>query len=269
MEELLKVTNISIVVMAYGECPYLEEALKSIKNQTVPCRTLMVTSTPSDYISNIAKKHGLSLHINRRKPEISDFEFAYNVADTAYVLLAHQDDVYDKRYVERMLALVQVYPSNLIAFSDYRELRGSRIVTWNTVLLVKRLILGTIYAFKPCLAGKYFKKKLLAFGNPVCFPTVLYHKELIDAMNFSLRTSIGLDWEVLFNLAKIEGSFLYCKERLLLRRIHSGSTTTNLSRTKALREKNIEMFRKFWPDWVVRIIMVFYKYAESSNKVVE
>ena len=49
-------SDFTFAVCAYGDSPYLEEALLSAMHQTVPVEILIATSTPSEYIRNIAEQ---------------------------------------------------------------------------------------------------------------------------------------------------------------------------------------------------------------------
>ena len=44
----------TFVVLAYKESSYLEECIKSVLNQKYPSKVVIATSTPNQYIENIA-----------------------------------------------------------------------------------------------------------------------------------------------------------------------------------------------------------------------
>ena len=45
----------SFVICAYTESPFLEECIQSLEKQTVKSTIKMVTSTPNEYIADMAK----------------------------------------------------------------------------------------------------------------------------------------------------------------------------------------------------------------------
>ncbi len=49
-------TDHTFAICAYKESEYLEECIKSIKKQSLKSNIIMVTSTPNDFIKNMAKK---------------------------------------------------------------------------------------------------------------------------------------------------------------------------------------------------------------------
>ena len=97
-------TNHTFAICAYKESEYLEDCIKSLKGQTVKTNIIMATSTPNDYVKNLADKYNIPLFVRDGKSDIrDDWNFAYNSAKTDWVTIAHQDDEYNKKYVEEML----------------------------------------------------------------------------------------------------------------------------------------------------------------------
>ena len=94
----------TFAICAYGESPYLEECIESVKNQTVRSKVILVTSTPCDYIKNLCEKHKILYFINHGKTGITqDWNFAYSKAETPIVTITHQDDVYFREYTEHIV----------------------------------------------------------------------------------------------------------------------------------------------------------------------
>ena len=51
--------NHTFVICAYKESQYLEECIKSVLNQNVKSNVIISTSTPNEYINNLAKKYDI------------------------------------------------------------------------------------------------------------------------------------------------------------------------------------------------------------------
>ena len=70
-----------------------------MKGQNVKSDIRIATSTPNEYIYNLANKYNIKVYVNEgKKPEnVSnigfDWQFAYNIANTPLVTIAHQDDI--------------------------------------------------------------------------------------------------------------------------------------------------------------------------------
>lgn len=83
----------TFAVCAYRDSPYLEACIRSLKGQSVPTDIILCTSTPSPYIMDMADKYGIPVHVREGKSSImDDWNFAYHMADSSLVTIAHQDD---------------------------------------------------------------------------------------------------------------------------------------------------------------------------------
>lgn len=54
----------TFVVLAYKESNYLEACIQSVMNQEYKSKVIIATSTPNNYIENIAKKYNLDVIVN-------------------------------------------------------------------------------------------------------------------------------------------------------------------------------------------------------------
>ena len=89
----------TFAICAYKESPYLEECIISLKKQTKKSKIIIATSTPNDFINDLAAKYDIKVYINEGESGITqDWNFAYSKTDTEYVTIAHQDDKYSKHY---------------------------------------------------------------------------------------------------------------------------------------------------------------------------
>ena len=57
----------TFLVCAYKESPYLEQCIKSLLAQTKKSNIIISTSTPCNYIQEIAKKYNIEVLINIEK----------------------------------------------------------------------------------------------------------------------------------------------------------------------------------------------------------
>lgn len=257
----------TFVICAYGKSKYLEECIHSLLRQTVKSRILIATSTPNEFIDELGRKYQLEIHINREGKGIADdWNFAYSRANSKYVTLAHQDDVYEIDYTERMLELLENADRPLIFFSDYGEIRQNSKIKANFLLRIKRVMLFPIY-YKKMRKYKVVKRGIMAFGNPICCPAVTYVKENMQYPVFKKHFKSNLDWEAWERISNEEGSFEYCKKILMYHRIHEESETTILINNRERIIEDYEMLCRFWPRWVAQICVKLYSKGENSNKI--
>lgn len=256
----------AFVICAYGESKYLEECIQSLLCQTIKSRILIATSTPNEFINELGRRYRLEVYINRDGRGIADdWNFAYAQADSKYVTLAHQDDIYEPTYVEIMLNQLQKANKPLIFFSDYGEIRQGRKVKVNLLLRVKRILLTPMRA-RRLRKYRIIKRGVVAFGNAICCPAVTYVKDSLQYPVFEKHFKSNLDWEVWERISEKEGSFEYCSKVLMYHRIHGESETSALINSRERMVEDYEMLCRFWPVWMVKKYMRVYRKGENSNK---
>ena len=107
----------TFVICAYKESEYLEQCIKSVKNQSVRSKVIIATSTDNLFIRELAEKYNIKLYIADHKSNIaSDWNYAYSKVNTPYVTIAHQDDIYDRKYAETAVKLLDRANNPLIFF---------------------------------------------------------------------------------------------------------------------------------------------------------
>ena len=255
-------TNHTFAVCAYKESPYLEECIKSLVMQSVKTNICIYTSTPNEYIERIARKYKLPVCSNEEtgKGIQADWNFAYNSADTGYVTVAHQDDVYDKDYVKEFLNYTRSFDDWSIFFTDYTPVKGGDYSRRDINSKIRRFLRWPVKNVKK--ADKIWRKKLsLCMGNTIVCPLVTYNKERLGETIFTSEYDFNLDWDTFYKLACQRGRFVYADKVLGHYRVHDGATSKEFIDSHNREIEDRSMFEKFWPRWIARIIMVFYKLA--------
>lgn len=257
-------TNHTFAVCAYKESEYLEDCIKSLVNQTVKTNIIICTSTPSKYIDEIADKYNINVYVRDGKSDIrDDWNFAYDMAKTDYVTIAHQDDEYNEEYVSNMIPLIKKYNGNFIIFySGYRPIKD-RQVTSDINCKIRRLLRFPMVI--PIFANwKFTKKATLCMGNSICCPSVTYNKKVLGDDLFNSNLKFNIDWDTFLKLADMKGRFLYVDKALTYYRVHDGATSKEFIESNGRVIEDTLMFNKFWPGFISKIIMVFYKRAYDT-----
>lgn len=257
----------TFAVCAYKESKYLEECILSLKGQSVQSKIIVATSTPNDYIKSVCDKYDLPLYINEGEKGITqDWNFAYGKTDTKYVTIAHQDDRYSKRYVENMYKYMEGEKKPLIFFTDYYEIRDGKVAKTNKLLKVKRILLFPLRA-KWTWKNKFIRRRVLSLGSPICCPSVTFAKDNVPNPVFNNHFRTNEDWEAWEMLSKLDGSFVFCNRALTYHRIHEESETSASIKETGRGAEDIEMFSKFWPKCIAKIIAKLYGTSEKSNEL--
>ena len=251
-------------ICAYGDSPYLEACIRSLKMQTVPADIILCTSTPSPHIEGLAKSNGIPVFVREGKSNIrDDWEFACKMADARLVTIAHQDDMYHRQYKETLLKYARKYPDMTVFTTYYVLVKGRTVEKKDRVRRIKRLLrLPLIFPFLNHL--RPVKKAALMLGNPVCCPSCTYNKELSGEPLFESCFQYALDWDTLTRLADQDGRFICVERPLLYYRIHEANATKACMKDERRSREETEMFSRFWPNPVVKGIMHFYRRAYKA-----
>ena len=263
---------------AYGESPYLEECIQSLKAQTKESRIIISTSTPGEYIDEIAAKYGIPVYSHEGGGIGRDWNAAYDLAETALVTIAHQDDLYEPEYTEEMLKEVNRSREPILFFSDYDELRmkegrtvgdGSQAeqverVHENKNLKIKRVMLTPLKG-RMFRNSRVVRRRILSIGSAICCPSVTYVKAKTGDTIFSTEMKVSLDWDQWEKQSRKKGAFVYSPKVLMLHRVHEGSETTRLIADHTRSQEDLEMFRRFWPEGIAKWLETRYAKSEESN----
>ena len=82
---------------------------------------------------------------------------------------------------------------------------------------------------------------------------------------FNVHFRSNEDWEAWERISKISGEFIYDDNVQMGHRIHAGSETSIIIGDHARSKEDYEMFCKFWPRPIAKIIIKFYSESERSN----
>lgn len=260
-----KVKKHIFAICAYKESLYLEECIVSLKNQTVKTDILLATSTPNEYIENLCKKYDIPMVVNSGESGITqDWNYAYKMADAEYVTIAHQDDVYHKKYAEVLLKETEKAKKPIIFFTDYSEIRDGKRVHNNQLLKIKRLMLFPL-RFKCMQGSRFVRRRILSLGSPICCPSVTFIKKNCPEQVFEHGFRASEDWQAWEKLSRLKGSFVYSTMPLTYHRIHQESETSKILADNARMKEDFIMFCKFWPEPIAKILTKFYSSSEKSN----
>lgn len=254
--------DFTFVVCAYKECPYLEEAIRSIIKQTEKCKILISTSTPNEYIEGIARKYDIEMRVNPDGGQIKDYNFALAQVDTDLVMLAHQDEILSECFAQRVLEEINKEERPIIAFTNYLEIHDDIIDKKpSTMVKIKRIMLFPL-CFR-ALRSTWFGKRLIqCFGDPITHPTVVCVKKELPDVVFREEYKAAMDWDLWERLSRQEGSFVYVKDVLLYHRMNDMNQTVHLIKSSNVRYENeLEILSRFWKKPIARLIMNFYKHS--------
>lgn len=256
----------SFAILAYKESKYLEACIQSLLEQTSQGHVYISTSTPSPFISGIADKYGLDVFVNSAGGNIGrDWSFALKQAKTKYVTLAHQDDIYFRDYAKKMVTNAEKAGDAVIIFCDYVEKIDGEHRSHTLLLYVKRLLLLPFFIGAGRVRSGFLKRLTLAFGSPICCPSVTFNKSLVGDFSFDETFKINLDWDAWIRLSRLSGSYVFIPERLMAHRIHPEAETSVGIKNNQRQKEDLVMFQRIWGKFIAKIIGLFYSLSYKIN----
>lgn len=257
-------TNHTFAVCAYQDSPFLEECLRSLTGQNEPTNIIVCTSTPSPYINKLAEKYGLPVYEREGESDIQeDWNFAYDQAQTQFVTIAHQDDIYAPQYTQVLFEKIRRYPDLSIFFCSYEAIKGEVRIKRERSCMVKRLLCLPV-SFTALADRAWLKKSCLCLGNGISCPMITYNRNITGKSIFQSSLKYALDWEMNLKIAEGPGRFVYVRRPLGCYRIHDGATSKQFILNHKKENEDREMFAHFWPGWMVDLIMKAYKKSYAA-----
>ncbi len=256
----------TFAICAYQQSPYLEACIRSLKAQTLETEIICTTSTPSPWLSELLDRYGIPLYVREGESDIqADWNFAIEKADSGFVTIAHQDDLYSRYYVEELWKAFERYPDMTLFMTDAVTVRHGKLVHLGLKELVKKTLRLPL-RLASLADTEVIKKGALKLGNTVMCPSCAYRKNYLPDPIFHSELRYALDWDCMVDLAKWPGRFICVEKPLLYYRVHEGATTAACIADHRREREERQMFEKFWPRPVVDLLMRFYQTAYGEYK---
>lgn len=185
--------------------------------------------------------------------------------------IAHQDDTYDEHYTDALLSYCNRAEKPLLFFTDYGEIRMGTssgkegvIADDTSMLRIKRIMLAPLKRERRWGSIRW-RRRLMSIGSPICCPSVTYCLPNLPKPVFHDGMRGGLDWDAWERISKLEGDFIYAPRILMHHRIHEESETSALIKDDIRAKEDYEMFCRFWPRPLARLINAMYGLSLRSN----
>ena len=209
----------TFIILAYKESDDLEECIKSVLNQSVKSNVLITTSTPNDYIMDLASSYSLGVMVNDAKSNKgSDYNFSLNTIDSELITIAHQDDLYNRNYTKEILKSYKENKDATIFFTDNYEIQKDKKIHRSKELKRKRFYLYPL-KFKFFQNKKHFKLRALKKEKFICTSSITFVKKNIKENPFPTDLIYDNDWQALIDMAKDNTKFVFIDEKLVGYRI--------------------------------------------------
>lgn len=255
-------SRLSFIIPAYGESPFLEECINSLKNQTETCEIVITTSTPNTFISKIAEQKSIPLLINLDGGSIAkDWDYAIKQGSGDLIVLAHQDDLYGASFAKDYIQFYEENPSAGIIFSQIDELIDGQLIQNGKREKVKNILRQFAFGNNKVIANSWAYRRLLGLGCSIPCPAVAFSKRIAKSLTFSDQFSLNLDWDTWARLASRQVPFGYIPKPLMIHRIHCDAETQIGIIEKRREKEDYQLFSQFWPSPIAKVLLTFYKFG--------
>lgn len=258
----------TFVILAYQESPYLESCIKSLLKQTHQSEIFIATTTPNSHIQKLAKIYDLEIIEGSHTNIGGDFDFAIHSAHTPLVTVAHQDDIYEPDYTSKIITSYHKHPTSSIVFTDYYEIRQNKRTYTNANLKIKRFLLFPL-KLKKSTRSRWLKRFILRFGCTICCPAVTFVINNCPKDIFKSHFQCDCDWHAWEKLSKQKGAFTFIPKPLMGHRVSESSTTTAIINQGIRTKEDYEIFCRFWPRPIAKLLTKLYQTSEKSNRLIK
>ena len=235
--------NHTFVILAYNISDDLEECIKSVINQSVKSNIVIATSTPNDYIFDLASEYSLGVMVNKEKSNKGrDYNFAIKSFDTELVTIAHQDDLYDRNYTKEILKKYRDNKDATIIFTSNYEIDGDKKIKKSKKLFWKRYFLLPL-SFKLFQKIKFFKLRSLRREKFICTSSITFVKKNISEDIFPINLKYDNDWQGLIDLARKNTKFVYLRKGLVGYRVEE----KKINKKRIMEDEKI--LQSMYPNW--------------------
>ena len=233
----------TFVILAYNISDDLEECIKSVINQSVKSNIVIATSTPNDYIIELASEYSLGVMINKAKSNKGrDYNFAINSFDTELVTIAHQDDLYDRNYTKEILNCYKRNKDATIIFTDNYEIHNDEKIKKSKKLFWIRYHLFPL-RFSIFQNKKFIKLRSLKPDKFICTSSITFVKKNVGENIFPTNLKFDNDWQGLIDLAKKDTKFVYLNKKLVGYRIEEKKFN------KIKNQEDEKILSSIYPKW--------------------
>ena len=233
----------TFVILAYQESDDLEECIKSVLKQSIKSNVVVATSTPNDYIMDLASSYSLGVMVNEKESNKgSDYNFALQTIDSELITIAHQDDLYNRNYTKEILKKYKENKDATIFFTNNYEIKGDKKIVNSKKLLYRRRFLLPL-KYKIFQKSKFFKKRSLRREKFICTSSITFVKKNISENLFPTNLIYDNDWVALDNLADSNAKFVFIDQKLV------GYRIDDIKECLEKKYEDDEILKTHYPNW--------------------
>ena len=241
-------TRVTVAVPVFNGGLFLGQTLESLlRQQYEDFEIVVIDDGSTDDSVAIAESAGVRVERNEvRRGLAGNWNAAFAVAQTPFLLIAHQDDVYLPGFLAATSALLRRYPHAFIAHTRSMTIDASGFPIQTPASRYKDRFWPRD---EPYERGQQIELEMLQRGNYIVCPAVLYRMEAVERIGaFDERYRFVPDWD--YWTRGLIGGFTVAgtHERLLQRREHGANATRAEEASLRRYEEELELLERLSRD---------------------
>ncbi|HEY0142006.1 MAG TPA: glycosyltransferase [Thermoanaerobaculia bacterium] len=236
-------TRVTIAVPTFNGARFLSETLASLRSQTLPPADLVVLDDASSDDSAAVAASMPEVRVIRsaeRRGLAANWNAALALCETPYLVLAHQDDVYEPRFAETLVAALEAHPRAAAAHCKASTIdEHGRPFTHPAGLYKERFWPrdAAIVEREPAA-----ELAILRQGNYVIAPSAILRMSIVRQLGpFDTRYAFVTDWEYWLRASLAGHTLVGVVERLVRFRRHEATATRDSERSLRRYEEELEL----------------------------
>lgn len=241
--------KVTVCLPTYNRAAYLGACLDSLLAQTFRDFEVIVSDncSPDATPEAVAQRPDPRVRYIRNERNLGAFpnmNRCLALARGEYVCVAHDDDLYEPRFLERQAAMLDRHPGAAFVHCATYEIDGEG----------RRRRVVRAYPEDRLLEGKA-EFMLYLGGHNVCCSTVMVRRALYDRVGGFDPGLLASDWLMWLKLC-LEGDVAYVAEPLACMRVHGASFSSSLDAGQwcrdflAILDRGVAMAQKTCPSLV-------------------
>jgi glycosyltransferase involved in cell wall biosynthesis len=250
---------ISIILCCYNSEKYIDETLKSIKNQTYSNWELIIVDDGSSDSTEMKIKNFI---INNKKLNIKYYYINnsglpearnYAIKKTCYewISIIDHDDIWKNNKLEIQTSDIKKYPNNYLFFSDFNITKDGNLIN------SKFKIAESKDKFKPAklnLSKKNAYLNLIQYGCFIGSSTVIFNKKIFTKIDY-FNKKYKFICVYIFFIEVGKKYNMFCSPNILTTwRSHSNQATVRMNKTYFL-----EMFKLYSKIYLMQNVILKIK----------
>lgn len=236
-------SRVTVAIPTYNGARFLPETIRSLRAQTLGDFSLLVIDdASSDGSAQIAGSTGVRVERNAQRLGLAaNWNRALDLCQSEYLVIAHQDDVYEPTFLATMLALIDEHPRAIAAHCKAEAIdEHGRAIAHPAALYKDR--------FWPRGARVVERDDELAIlrqGNYVIAPSAMLRMSLVRQRGpFDERFAFVTDWEYWLRALVAGDTLAGLAERLVRFRRHEETATRASERSMQRYEEELVLLRE-------------------------